>query len=86
MLTKNKEYIVNIIDNGFQGEGIAKIDGMTVFVPNAIKDEEVKIKILKVTKNHAYGKIIEILNSSDARQEIDCDTYPRCGGCQLRHV
>ena len=31
MLKKNEEYIVDIIDNGFQGEGIAKIDGITGF-------------------------------------------------------
>ena len=31
---KNKEYIVDIIDNGFEGEGIAKIDGFTIFIPN----------------------------------------------------
>ena len=34
---KNKEYIVDIIDNGFEGEGIAKIDGFTIFIPNTIK-------------------------------------------------
>ena len=39
---KNKEYIVDIIDNGFQGEGIAKIDGLTIFIPNAIKGKKVK--------------------------------------------
>ena len=32
MPNKNEEYIVDIIDNGYQGEGIAKIDGMTIFV------------------------------------------------------
>ena len=37
MLKKNEEYVVDIIDNGFQGEGIAKIDGMTVFIDKAIK-------------------------------------------------
>ena len=42
-LQKNKEYIVEIIDNGFEGEGIAKIDGFTIFVPNAIKGETIKI-------------------------------------------
>ena len=44
MISKNEEYIVDILDNGFQGEGIAKIDGQVVFIPNAIKDEKVKIK------------------------------------------
>ena len=36
---KNKEYIVKIVDNGFEGEGIAKIEGYTIFIPNAIKGE-----------------------------------------------
>ena len=31
-IEKNKEYIVDIIDNGFQGEGIAKIDNFTIFM------------------------------------------------------
>ena len=46
---KNKEYVVEIIDNGFEGEGISKIDGYTIFIPNAIKGERCKILILKVT-------------------------------------
>ena len=32
---KNKEYIVDIIDNGFEGEGIAKIDNFTIFINGA---------------------------------------------------
>ena len=47
-MKKNEEYIVDIIDNGFQGEGIAKIDGIPIFIDKAIKGEKVKIKILKV--------------------------------------
>ena len=47
-LEKNQEYIVDIIDTGYQGEGIAKIEGITVFIPNAIKGEKVKILIVKV--------------------------------------
>lgn len=87
MLKKNEEYIVDIIDNGFQGEGIAKIDGMAIFIPNGIKGEKVKIKILKVTSKIAYGKILEILEKSENRiDNLDCETYSRCGGCALRHV
>ena len=36
MLNKNEEYIVDIIDNGIQGEGIAKINNITIFVPNTL--------------------------------------------------
>lgn len=83
---KNKEYIVDIIDNGFQGEGIAKIDGLTIFIPNAIKGEKIKILIVKVLSSHAFGKIIEIIEASQYRTESDCTTYKRCGGCSLRHI
>ena len=85
-MKKNEEYIVEIIDNGFGGEGIAKIDGQVVFVPSTIKGEKVKIKILKVTSKIAYSKVVEILEKSEHRKNTDCDTYDKCGGCSLRHM
>lgn len=85
-IEKNKLYEVEIIDNGANGEGIAKIDGFTVFVDNSLKGEKCKILIVKVNKNFAYGKIMEIMEKSKYRIEPDCDTYKRCGGCNLRHV
>ena len=85
-IEKNQEYTVEIIDNGYEGEGIAKVDNFTVFVPGAIKGEKIKILIVKVLSSHAFGKIIEIIEKSPARQEADCKTYKRCGGCNLRHI
>lgn len=83
---KNKEYIVDIIDNGYEGEGIAKVDDYTIFVKNALKEEKVKILIVKVNSSYAFGKIVEILKKSPMRVESDCGTYRRCGGCNLRHI
>ena len=86
-MKKNEEYIVDIIDNGYEGEGIAKIDNFTIFIPGAIKGEKVKILILKVTTSYAFGKILEIIKpSKDRVEDIDCSTYKRCGGCNLRHM
>ena len=85
-IQKNEEYVVEIIDNGYEGEGIAKIDDFTIFVQGAIQGEKVKIVIVKVLKSYAYGKIIEFINKSKYRQEPDCNTYKRCGGCNLRHI
>ena len=85
-IQKNQEYIVEIVDNGFEGEGIAKIDNFTIFIPGAIKGEKVKILIEKVLSSHAFGKLLEIIRKSEARQEVDCPTYKRCGGCNLRHI
>ena len=83
---KNEKYIVDIIDNGYEGEGIAKIDGYTIFIQGAIKGEKCEILILKVTLSHAFGKIINIIEKSKYRVEPDCGTYKRCGGCNLRHI
>ena len=86
LVEKNKEYIVEIIDNGMEGEGIAKIEDFVIFIPNTIKGEKVRILIVKVLKSHAYGKALEILEKSKYRVEEDCTTYKRCGGCNLRHI
>ena len=86
VIEKNKEYKVKIIDNGYEGEGIAKIDNFTIFIKGAIKDEICKIVITKVNKSFAFGKLLEIVESSKERVESDCTTYKRCGGCSLRHI
>lgn len=64
---KNEEYTVDIIDQGFEGEGIAKIDGYTIFIPNTIVGEKCKILIVKVTTSHAFGKLLDILETSANR-------------------
>lgn len=86
MIKKNEIYEVEIVDNGISGEGIAKINNFTVFIPNAIKGEQVKIKILKVLSSHGFGKIEEIIEKSDSRNNADCETYSKCGGCTMRHM
>ena len=83
---KNDELIVDIIDYGADGEGIAKINGYTIFVLGALKGEKCKIHILKVLKTHAFAKVIQIIEKSDKRVEPDCSTFNKCGGCDLRHI
>lgn len=85
-IKKNMEMIVDIVDNGFSGEGIAKIDNFTIFIPNTIKGEKVRILIVKVLSSYAFGKVIEIIEESKYRVQIDCTSYKRCGGCNLRHI
>jgi len=86
MLEKNQVYEVEIIDDGFQGEGIAKVDNFPVFIQGAIKGEKVEIKILKVQSSFAYGKIMRFIKPSESRVEAECTEYNKCGGCNLRHI
>ncbi|MFT5873022.1 MAG: 23S rRNA (uracil1939-C5)-methyltransferase [Clostridium sp.] len=83
---KNEDYIITIDNMGYEGEGVGKIDNFTVFVAGAIVGEKVKIKIVKVSKNFAFGKLIEIIETSRSRIEPVCSIYKNCGGCNLQHI
>ncbi|MCY6354531.1 23S rRNA (uracil(1939)-C(5))-methyltransferase RlmD [Clostridium sp. ZS2-4] len=83
---KNKEYDVEISGLGYEGEGVAKIDNYTIFIHGAMLGEKVRVKIVKVKKSFAFGKLIEILEASKDRREPVCSIYKRCGGCSLQHL
>ena len=87
MVEKNKEYIFDIISQGYEGEGIAKIDNKyPIFIEGALKGEKVKVRIVKVNKNFAYGKLMEVLEAWEERVNPPCAIYKRCGGCKLQHA
>ncbi|MBQ7668525.1 MAG: 23S rRNA (uracil(1939)-C(5))-methyltransferase RlmD [Clostridia bacterium] len=86
MVEKNKNYIVDIIDMTHEGAGVAKIDGFPVFIEGAILGENIEVKIVKVLKSLAYGKIEKIIKVSPDRKPPTCDVYKRCGGCNLQHM
>ncbi|MBR4875780.1 MAG: TRAM domain-containing protein, partial [Clostridia bacterium] len=65
-MEKNKIYECKIENYTAEGMGVARIDGMTVFVPGAAAGDTLKIKIVKVQKNLAYGKIEQIITPSPA--------------------
>ncbi len=52
-------YTVKIEDIGKEGDGIARIQGFVVFVPNVEKDQEVKIRITKVLRRFAFAELAE---------------------------
>lgn len=83
---KNTEHITRILDFGTEGEGIAKPDGFTVFVPSAVKGDLAKIRIIKEKKNYGYGKLLEVVEPSPLRTEPLCDIFQKCGGCTMQSI
>lgn len=83
---KNEKNVVKIIDYGSKGEGIAKIDGFTVFVPFSLIGEEIEILIVQSKKDFAFGKVLNVVKSSEHRTEALCPYFQKCGGCQLQHM
>lgn len=85
-LKKNEVHTGKVIDLTHEGHGVVKIDRYPVFVPNALIEEEIEYKLIKVKKNFAIGKLLEVKNKSKDRVEPPCVYYYKCGGCQLQHM
>ena len=86
MLIKNQIYEAEITDYTTEGQGVAHIEGCTVFVPNAIAGERVRLRITLVRKTWAAGKITEILEKSPHRVNRECPVAKLCGGCDFWHM
>ena len=81
-----KELIAKIVRLNNEGEGVAIFDGLVIFVPGTLIDEEVKIRITDMKKNYAKGEIVKILIPSNKRRIPVCPFYEKCGSCNLMHM
>ena len=86
-MNKNDIIKLKITSMTAQGSGIGKSEnGIVIFVPFSAIGDELEVRILKVKKTYAYGKIERILNPSPDRIEPDCKNFGKCGGCVYRHI
>lgn len=85
-MEKNEERVGIVCGLGMNGEGIIKENNGVVFLPFSIPGEKVKYKILKVKKDIAYGKVLDVLTPADERIRPVCSVFTKCGGCQLQHI
>lgn len=85
-LSVNEEVEVTIKKYGINGEGIGYINRLAIFVPNALIDETVKVRITKIEDKYSEAEIVSYINKSKDRVEPFCPNYGLCGGCQLQHL
>ncbi|NEU31708.1 23S rRNA (uracil(1939)-C(5))-methyltransferase RlmD [bacterium LRH843] len=83
---KNEQLQVTIEDLTHEGAGVAKVEGYTLFVPNALPGEVVTIKVVKANKGYGFARLLNIEKRSKDRIEPECTIYNECGGCQLQHL
>ncbi len=77
---------VKIQSLDYQGLGVAKLNGKTWFIENALPDEEVEIQTLEEKRQYGRAKAVKILKKSAKRQTPFCQYYAKCGGCQMQHI
>lgn len=83
---KNETIVLTFEDLTHEGNGVGKVNGYPIFVPQVLPGEKAKVKVVKVNKRFGYGKLLTLIEKSPARVEPPCPVFYKCGGCQLQHM
>ncbi|NQO46475.1 23S rRNA (uracil(1939)-C(5))-methyltransferase RlmD [Streptococcus suis] len=85
-LQVNQRIPLKIKRMGINGEGIGFYQKTLVFVPGALKGEEIYCQITDVKRNFVQAKLLKINKESKFRVQPACEIYQACGGCQIMHL
>lgn len=81
-----QKLIVTPYELDTQGQGVARHEGKTIFVTDALPQERVEVKIYEDKRSYARAKAVRRLSSSEHRLAPPCPHYGVCGGCNQQHV
>jgi len=83
-LTKNDLVTVDIADIGADGEGIGKVDGLPLFIKDAVIGDRVEARVTKTKKHYGYARVERVIEPSPFRVQPACGFHRQCGGCQIQ--
>lgn len=85
-LKKGEIVDLKVESTAFKGKGVAKHNGIAVFVAGTAPGDLVKARIIKKKKKFREAKLIEILEPSPLRIQPKCSHANVCGGCTWQHI
>ena len=71
---------------GYRGEGVARHQGVAIFVDGVLPGEQAAVRITRVARSHAFATALRIAAVSPARVTAPCPVFSLCGGCQVQHL
>ena len=77
---------LEINDLSSSGDGVGRLDGKVIFVPNTVTGDRVLVKLVRVKSQYAHAKLEKILQPSPHRLRPRCIVADKCGGCQWQHI
>lgn len=83
---KGQEVELEVNGIAFGGKGLARLDGMAVFVDQAIEGDRVLARIVKKKKSYAEARVVELVAASPYRVEAPCPYSGICGGCKWQFM
>lgn len=78
--------IVDVERLAFGGFGVARCEGLALFIPFGAPGDRLRVEITEVEKRHGKARIVEILQPSPLRREPRCAHFGECGGCHFQHI
>ncbi len=85
-MKKGQPIEVEISDIAFGGKGLVRINGLVVFVDQAVPGDQALIRITHKKKNHAEARVMELLKASPHRIQPPCVYSGFCGGCKWQFL
>ncbi len=85
-IKKGDEVTLKIDSLAFEGKAIARLNGLVVFVNDAVPGDTVRAAITKVKSQYLEAKNLGLLEPSDLRVEPRCRYVGSCGGCKMQHI
>jgi 23S rRNA (uracil1939-C5)-methyltransferase len=76
----------DIDDLAHDGRGVARVEGKTVFVADALPGERVKAQLVRRHRDFDEAQAGDILVASPNRVVPRCPHFGVCGGCVLQHL
>jgi 23S rRNA (uracil1939-C5)-methyltransferase len=85
-IKKGDEVVLKIETLAFEGKALARMEGLVVFVNDAVPGETVRAVITKIKTQYLEARNVELLERSDLRVEPRCRYVGSCGGCKMQHI
>jgi 23S rRNA (uracil1939-C5)-methyltransferase len=85
-IKKGDEIVLKIETLAFEGKAIARLDGLVVFVNDAVPGDTIRAVITKVKSQYLEARNLALLEPSDLRVIPRCRYVGSCGGCKMQHI
>lgn len=77
---------VEILDASSEGNSVAKVNDLVIFVKYAVPGDVLNIKIIREHRRHLEAKVIDIIKASPNRVNAVCEHFGTCGGCKWQNL
>lgn len=77
---------VTITDVAAEGNALARVNDMVVFIPFGAPGDVADVKLTKKKKSYAEGSIVKLLEPGAIRVTPKCEHFGVCGGCRWQHL